>query len=802
VVFFLLLQNNAAVAQSCPSNIDFETGTFTGWTCYTGGVAVVNGRNVISLDPSGGPVPNQHTIMSAFPGNGFDPFGGFPINCPNGSGHSIKLGNTEGENRAEGASYDFIIPANRNEYNLIYHYAVVFQDPKHREYEQPRMEIEVKNITDGVTIGCSSFAFFPFGTPLPGFLESPVVFGNAPVWYKDWSAVSVNLDNLAGKHIQVFFKTADCTFRRHFGYAYIDVNSECDSRLEGASFCPDDTVVNVTAPYGYQSYTWYNQNFSQVLGSQQTLTIPPPPTSINVAVVVVPYNGYGCIDTLYTDITNNLVITADAGRDTVSCNKSPIQIGSPPQLGVNYQWSPIAGLSNPNIANPLALPDTTTIYIVTVRSKGGGCLNTDTVKVKASIINNDLTLLGKASYCIGSGDSAVLVVQKADSIQWYKNNVPIIGANQQKYKVLETGNYYATLFGAFGCSLSTVVQPIDISTIPVIDFTINTPNQCLVGNQYVFTNNSTNDIGEMKYKWVLGDGTTSTLKNLTHKFSKAGIYKIKLFVNSSSACIDSSIKEVTIYQNAVANFFMKTTCINIPTEFINTTADTLGSPINYLWRFPNGQTSTLRNPPSQTFTRAGTYDVSLSVYSNQCPTPIHSIKKPFIIDVPKTAIRYPLEYAVINLPLSLQARQIGETYLWDPLTNLSNPNIYNPIFKGDKEQLLTVAITTKSGCTTTDTQLVKLVKDIQIYVPNVFTPNGDNVNDVLKPLSFGITQIKSFKIFNRWGQLFFETQQLKQGWDGRFKGVLQETQTVVWYVEAIGADGKTYLKKGATVLLK
>jgi hypothetical protein len=115
------------------------------------------------------------------------------------------------------------------------------------------------------------------------------------VWCKDWSAVSINLDGLAGKTIRLFFKTADCTFRRHFGYAYVDVNSECSSEFVGSLYCRDDTVVNVTAPYGYQSYTWYNSAFSQVLGNSQTISFSPLPVSgTTYAVILEPYNGYGC----------------------------------------------------------------------------------------------------------------------------------------------------------------------------------------------------------------------------------------------------------------------------------------------------------------------------------------------------------------------------------------------------------------------------------------------------------------------------------------------------------------------------
>ncbi len=789
-------------AQNCPVNIDFEDGSFNGWVCYTGGVAAIGGQNVISLSTSG-PVSGRHEMMSAFPGNGADPYGGFPVNCPNGSGHSIKLGNTSGGAEAEGISYEFTIPANRNEYNLIYHYAVVFQDPNHQQYEQPRMEIEITNVTDNKIVDCSSFAFFPYGTPLPGFVLSNNPGTSTPVWYKDWSAVSINLDGNAGKRIRLFFKTSDCTFRRHFGYAYIDVNSECSSRLEGASYCPDDTAVNVIAPYGYQNYTWYNNTFTQILGTQQTLSFTPPPaTGMNVAVIVTPYNGYGCVDTLYTDITNNLVVTANAGLDTVSCNHSPVSIGSTPHLGVRYQWSPVSGLSNPNIANPVALPDVTTEYIVTARSSGGGCVTTDTVLVKASLVDNSIQLLGKASYCIGSGDSAVLVVQPADSIQWFRNNSVIPGANQTTFRATQSGLYYAVLFGGYGCVLTTVTQQIGISSVPVSGFSVTNPAQCLYGNQFIFKNNSTNLLGSMEYKWLLGDGNEATIRDLTYSYKKAGIYNVKLIVSSNTICADTTNFTVTVFQNAVAAFAASPTCINLPVEIVNNTADTVGSPVNYLWTFSNGQKSTLRNPPAPVYTNAGSYDISLSVSSAQCPFPVHLTKRSVIIDRPKPATTYSIEFAVINLPLDLRARQFGETVLWNPTTNLDNAASFNPIFKGNTEQLFTIEIKTKTGCVTTDTQMVKLVKNIEIFVPNAFTPNGDGVNDNLKPVFFGIKQLNYFRVFNRWGQLFYQSQTLKQGWDGTFKNARQEMQTVIWVLEALGVDGNIYTRKGTSVLLR
>lgn len=632
-ILFLFGICSTTYSQNCPYNIDFENGTFDGWTCYTGFTEAVGDQNVITLYPSG-PVANRHTMYTSNTGAGLDPYGGFPVNCPNGSHHSIKLGNNQGGAEAEGVSYDFTIPANQNIFSLIYNYAVVFQDPNHLEFQQPRMEIEITDLTDNVLVSCSSFTFHPYGSLLPGFFLSDNPQGDTPVWCKNWSAVTVNLNGLAGKQIRLFFKTADCTFRKHFGYAYIDVNSECSNEFVGATYCPGDTTVQVTAPYGYQNYSWYNQNFSQMIGSGQSINFtPPPPAGTTIGVQLVPYDGYGCLDTLYAHLIDTLTVKSNAGPDVASCNRDSIQIGEIPKSGLFYSWSPSTGLSDPNISNPLAAPDVTTSYVLTTRDYGGGCVSYDTVLVKASIINNDVGLLGKDIYCEGSNDSAVLVVHPTDSIQWYKDDVPIRGANQTSYKVIQSGSYYAMLYNSSGCSIATAVQKI-------------------------------------------------------------------------------------------------------------------------------------------------------------------------LIDHPRPGITYPIQYAVYNLPATLEARNFGESYLWNPATNLDDPAIYDPVFKGSEDQLYTIQITTSTGCVTIDTLLVKAVPKVEIYVPSAFTPNNDGRNDVLRPILMGIKEFHYFRIYNRWGQLLFDTKTDQKGWDGTFQGTAQNTQVIVWEAEGLGVDGTIYKRKGTAVLIR
>ncbi|MEO7984324.1 MAG: hypothetical protein ABI688_09600, partial [Bacteroidota bacterium] len=156
ILLMVSMYSVAAHAQNCPPNIDFESGTFNGWTCYIGSTADIGGQNQISLSQSG-PIPDRHTMYTNDGSNARDPYGDFPVSCPNGSGHSIRLGNDLPGTEAEGVSYEFTIPAGQDVYSLIYHYAVVFQDPNHLQHQQPRMEIEITNVTDNQIIQCSSF---------------------------------------------------------------------------------------------------------------------------------------------------------------------------------------------------------------------------------------------------------------------------------------------------------------------------------------------------------------------------------------------------------------------------------------------------------------------------------------------------------------------------------------------------------------------------------------------------------------------------------------------------------------------
>lgn len=714
-LLILLLGLGKTMFAQCPTNIDFEDGTFNGWKCYSGSF-----NGVVTMGPSIPPNPGRHDIISAATVPSRDPYGNFPKLCPNGSNYSIRIGlQTTGTN-ADRVTYTFTIPATANSYSLIYNYAIVINNTGgHPANIQPRLTVTVKNLTDNTTDNCASFDIaYSTANPLPGFQSAP---SNPNVKYKPWAANSINLDGNAGKTIEISFTATGCgaTGGTHFGYAYVDLNTECSSSFIGASYCPDDTAINVTAPFGYETYQWWNvTDPSTILATTQTIRFqPPPPAGTTLNVALSPFSGYGCPDTLTVDLLDTLHVFANAGPDQLSCQNAPVQIGVNPTPGFVYSWSPVTDLSDPNISNPIATPSVTTQYVLTVRSAGGGCQTQDTVIVKGAVLDNSIIQTGVTTYCSGDPQAAVLHVKPADSIQWYRNTIAIPGANDTVYHVTQTGTYHATVFSFVGCDLTTSDISITVNPVPVVGFTHNAQQLCFNNHQFVFTDTSSIAFGTMSYTWDMGDASPLlSTQNINYSYAVPGSYRVKQLVVSDQGCTDSAFYDVTVFDSPVAGFDANTkgVCQKI-NDFIFTNSSTLAvGTMKYLWDYGDGNTDTTRDARHY-YAQPGTFTVRLTVTSEKgCPNDsafnVTVFPEPVVgFNVPNAQQCFGNNLFNFNNTSSVLTGSLQ--YLWnlgDGGSAVTRDVAYSYTVPG--EYLVKMVVATDKGCTDSTAQNVKIFK--------------------------------------------------------------------------------------------
>ncbi|MFN8252398.1 MAG: choice-of-anchor L domain-containing protein [Ferruginibacter sp.] len=160
----------------------------------------------------------------------------------------------------------------------------------------------------------------------------------------------------------------------------------------------------------------------------------------------------------------------------------------------------------------------------------------------------------------------------------------------------------------------------------------------------------------------------------------------------------------------------------------------------------------------------------------------------------------------IGQPLQLYAKDVNNIGLgmfsWSPAYALSDPFVQSPVTKPEKDIVYTVAATTAYGCAATDTIKIKVYRGPEIYVPNIFTPNGDGRNDVLKAIPVGIQVFHYFRVFDRWGNLVFYTSDPSKGWDGKHKGAASSAAAYSWVAAAADYKGNILQRKGSFVLIR
>lgn len=155
---------------------------------------------------------------------------------------------------------------------------------------------------------------------------------------------------------------------------------------------------------------------------------------------------------------------------------------------------------------------------------------------------------------------------------------------------------------------------------------------------------------------------------------------------------------------------------------------------------------------------------------------------------------------VIGQPLQLNGRG-ADLYSWSPSFFINNPNAQNPIALLDDNYSYILKASTVDGCFALDTINIKVFKSApDFFVPNAFAPTGRN--RLLRPIAVGIASFDYFRVYNRWGQLVFQTNQAGKGWDGSISGTIQNTGTYVWQARGKDYTGKMIIRQGTAILIR
>ena len=393
----------------------------------------------------------------------------------------------------------------------------------------------------------------------------------------------------------------------------------------------------------------------------------------------------------------------------------------------------------------------------------------------------------------------------------------------------------------FGC-VDSIVKQVTVFDSPKVGVNVNYSNQCLVSNSFQFDNTIAYNTSGAKYLWnfssVIND--TSTKINPTKTYSNSGVNNVKLKIVFTNGCSDSAYKTVNVFNAPDPSFTLsdslvcisndsitiKTTitggsftgatvingvfhptdtgmfkitytigngnCIDSTSKFIHVFAmpdasfsmsDSIvcvgANPIVFTPKNMNGLFS--GEPLSSNIfkpIKSGTFLFTYTLSNSKCIAT--TTKKIIVANKPKASFTYSPDTNYVNIPVNFIPDTIGiKSFLWNFGDGSSDSIIFpSHTFKTENIFKVWLKVTSKYGCEDSTYRDVKISNKKSFAVPNVFSPNNDNVNDKFLIKSSSIDKYH-ISIYNRWGSLVYESNNIEEGWDGTF--MQQPCSDAVYY---------------------
>ena len=558
--------------------------------------------------------------------------------------------------------------------------------------------------------------------------------------------------------------TADsCIFSGNFGdngkdiYAASGFGNPCNFTLTNCIFSSASTniVSDATSPATNINVTYVGtaptQLGSNISSSSSTASL------FDLSMVNPPDYSGSC---------PNIVILCSAASPTGSqtqnfCSNQSPTIADLIAIGSSIQWysSPTGGI--PLISSTPLVNGTTYYATQTV----GGCESTIRLAVLVTIVNLStptITASGPTSLC--TGGSVTLTSSSTTDNTWST------GETTQSITVSAAGTYTVTV-NSGGCSATSAGTVVTVNPTPATPtISASGPTTLCSGGSATLTSSSTTG-----NTWSTGETTQSIT------VSAAGTYN--LFYTDQNGCFSALTSQNIIEQvTPTISISNDTICEGQEMGQLLTNASPLGG--TYNWSPAISTSSTLFDSPNSSTSYSVTYSLNGCVSSPALgniivnPTPVASFTT------------YPINFTTSPEAITFFNTSVNANfYQWDfgdvsTSTNESPEHIFNNTENG---YVVTLTVSNLYGCQDQVQSIIGYEGGSDFYVPNSFTPDGDEFNNIFKPVFTSGFDPFNFhmSIYDRWGELIFESYDSNKGWDGSLgiTGISVQDGVYIWVID-------------------
>ena len=558
---------------------------------------------------------------------------------------------------------------------------------------------------------------------------------------------------------------------------------------DDTAICLGNSIQAVVAGSTEFKYKW-----TPVAGVSDSIIMQPllTPTTSTTYTVTASYAPH-CPDMVhhfYIEV-DTLAIPVTIFDTTCLGIPDSVNLTFPGSGNYKYVWAPATNVSNSTSPIVALVPPVTGTYnwTVNVSPKALNCSVNDVVNLL--VVPNSFTIAPTdTTICIGNTVQMRGVPYPLFSYQWIPTSgIPISNIINPQITP-DTSTIYVVTASYSRCPLMHDTLRLMVEPNPSV-YVGGNRFLCEYDTVHMTATVSPGWYNNYSYSWTpstsLFESTTQTVV-----FKDTLTEKVVVVVTTPNGCKGSDSALVTVYSgNFLGIVGNRNFC---PGDSAKLTA-TGGS--QYYWT-PTmyltdsvGVTTTVHPITSGVYTIVGTN-------SNGCKDTAEfdiNVYPAATIYMPDTAVIFPGEsYAIVT-----QSNCSG--FNWTPVYGLDQSNISNPVAMPDVSTKYHVTATTENGCVATDSITIFVDPQTLLAVPNAFTP-GNGPNSEFKIIKRGIATLNSFRIYDRWGILVYESNNIDAGWNGNYKGALQPMGVYVYEIEAVTSTGKYFTKQGNLTLIR